>query len=663
MANGTISLGTSNQIQGRIKWSSTSNGTSANSSNVTATIQVKRTDSYTTSGTWKGSLTIGSTKKNFSKYKAVSGSWVTLHSFTETIKHNEDGTGACYIAGVINGPSGTSQENSKVTDSKTVTLDAICRYATLTSVTNFTDEENPSITYSAGAGDALDYIKASISADGSTDLIVRDVPTAGTSYVFALTKAERANLRAATPTSNTLNLTVILRSRLSGVDYESRKATVMSVVNADPVASPVVTDVNPETVAVTGNSSVLVAEYSYAKVVTNASAKKGAYIESVTVRNGYTSFSGDGTFEPVENSPIIVTVTDSRENSVTVQVQEAIVPYTPPSCFVESGSISAEGIVNLSVTGRFYNAAIGKTTNTLRVQCRVKADVGNYGNWVDMTTDMRDGEYSASKTLTGLDYRKNHVIQARAIDVITTTESAESTFVSIPIFDWSGKDFNFNVPVFFTGTEKPEKPLLITENRIENLNEPQNNEDAVNKAYADGKMSIVKLWENDKPSASFAGQQIVFDCDIRQFDMLLVEIGFSTTYSNRRTTNIIPTYGEDTYASITIVSPSNGKVGGRSVTDITSNGLNFQDAYYDSEVNNDYCIPQAIFGIRHVGSSVSSPSGGETPTDAVLYIAQTLSEKQKSTARTNIGAASVDDVMSSIVISDSEIDALTNAIK
>lgn len=663
MASGTISLGTSNQIQGRIKWSSKANGITANSSEVTATIQVKRVDSNTTSGTWKGSLTIGSSKKSFSKYKAVSGSWVTLHSFTETIKHSEDGAGSCYIAGVINGPSGTSQENSKVTDSKTVTLDAIGRYATLTSVTNFTDEENPSITYSAGAGDALDYIKASIAIDGYSDLITKDISKTGASYTFELTEAERTNLRAATPNSNTLNLTFVLRSRLSGVNYESKKTAVMSVVNADPVVSPVVTDVNPTTVAVTGDSGILVAEYSYAKVVTNASARKGASVESVKVSNGYTSFNSDGTFEPVENAPIIVTVTDSRKNSVTVQMQETIVPYTPPSCFVESGSISAEGIVNLSVTGRFYNAAIGKTTNTLRVQCRVKADGGNYGNWVDMTTDMRDGEYSASKTLTGLDYRKNHVIQARAIDVITTTESAESTFVSIPVFDWSGNDFNFNVPVFFTGTEKPEKPLLITENRIENLNEPQNNEDAVNKAYADGKMSIVKLWENGNPSESFAGQQIVFDCDIRQFDMLLVEIGFSTTYSNRRTTNIIPTYGEDTYASITIVSPSNSKVGGRSVTDITSNGLNFQDAYYGSEVNNDYCIPQAIFGIRHVGSSVSSPSGGETPADAVLYIAQTLSEKQKATARANIGAISADDVKIDPVITENEITALIGALK
>ena len=662
MASGTISLGTSNQIQGRIKWSSTSNGTSANSSNVTATIQVKRTDSYTTSGTWKGSLTIGSSKKSFSKYKEVTDSWVTLLSFTETVSHSADGSGTCYLAGVINGPSGTSQEDSKVTGNKTVTLDTIDRYATLTAVSDFTDEEDPVITIANPAGDLTKSLRGCICLDGE-DLITRELEGSQSEEIFLLTEEERTLLRSKTPTSPVLELTFALRSVLNGVAYESTQKAKMTVVNADPTADPEVVDINPVTVGVTGDNKLLVARKSYAKVTVNAAAYKGASIDSIQVTHGTTTLNGDGIIYRLSSLPIFITVTDSRGNTVTVAAQNTVVPYIPPSCFVESGSISGEGKIDLSVTGRFYNAAIGKTGNSLRVQCRAKVEGSAYGGWLDMSVELSGNEYVATKKLEGLDYRKNHIIQARAIDAITTSESSESTFVSVPIFDWSGKDFNFNVPVFFTGTEKPEKPLLITENRIENLNEPQNNEDAVNKAYADGKMSIVKLWENDKPSASFAGQQIVFDCDIRQFDMLLVEIGFSTTYSNRRTTNIIPTYDANTYASITIVSPSNSKVGGRSVTDITSNGLNFHDAYYGSEVNNDYCIPQAIFGIRHVGSSVSSPSGGETPTDAVLYIAQTLSEKQKSTARTNIGAASVDDVLSSIVISDSEIDALTNAIK
>ena len=43
MANGTISLGTSGAIMGQIVWSSSSNGSVANSSNVLATIQVRKT--------------------------------------------------------------------------------------------------------------------------------------------------------------------------------------------------------------------------------------------------------------------------------------------------------------------------------------------------------------------------------------------------------------------------------------------------------------------------------------------------------------------------------------------------------------------------------------------------------------------------------------------
>jgi hypothetical protein len=437
----------------------------------------------------------------------------------------------------------------------------------------------------------------------------------------------------------------------------------MTVVNADPTAAPVVTDINTTTVGVTGDSSILVAGCSKAKVTVNAAAYKGASVKEIQVINGTARLLGDGTIEVVKNAPIIVTVVDSRNNRVSVQAKNTIIPYAPPSCFVENSVLSGEGKMDLTVTGRFYNSSIGKTPNTLTVQCRVKPDGEDYGQWITMDLSPPGNEYTATKQLTGLDYQKNHTVQACAVDALKTVPSEEKIVVSIPVFDWGQTDFNFNVPVFFSGKEQPEKPLCIANNQIQNLNEPKNNEDAVNKAYADGKMSIVKLWENDNPTGEFAGQQIIFDCDIRQFDMLLVEIALSTTYSNRRTTNIVPIYEEGNYAALTVVSHTSSKVGGRNIRDITSNGLRFQDGYYDSEVNNAYCIPQAIFGIRRVGSSVSSPSGGEAPTDAVLYIAQTLTERQKATARANIGAVSADEINFDSVITENEITALIGALK
>ena len=500
MAGGTISLGTSGNIQGRIKWSSSSNGTTANASTVNATIQVKRTNSYTTTGTWKGTLTIGDTKKSYSKYKEVSDSWVTLYSFSETVKHKENGSGTCYIAGVINGPGGTSQEDSKVSESKTVTLDTIARYATLSSVGNFTDEEDPKITYSKGAGSALDSLNLGISLNGSTDIISKSISKTGSSATISLTDAERDQLRLATAGSNTLNLTFILRSRLSGVDYTSKKTAVMTVVNALPTVAVVVSDVNEKTAAVTGDSSILVAGYSCAEVTVSAEAYKGASIETIQITNGSSTITG-GIIDPVQNSPIVVAVTDSRKNTATETAPNTIVPYTPPSCFVENGMISGEGKLRLVVTGKFYNAAIGKTNNTLAVQYQIKPDGGDYGTWTEMEVLVSGNEYAAEILVEGLDYQKNHTVQARALDAVTATLSTEATFVSVPVFYWGKDFFKFNVPVTFSNMTL----LGLNPGDMNETGKFQEDLEATFATMKDGECKQVQFLDTNLSDQKFAG--------------------------------------------------------------------------------------------------------------------------------------------------------------
>lgn len=453
MASGTISLGTSNQIKGRIKWSSNTNGISANSSDVTAIIQVKRTNSYTTTGTWKGSLSIGGTKKSFSKYKDVSDSWVTLLSFSQTIAHNPDGTGSCELSGVINGPSGTSQEDSKVSEKKTVSLDRIARCATLTSVENFTDEENAVISYSKGAGSELESLTLGITANGSDDIISREISKTGSSSTVEFTNAERELLLELTRNSNVLPLTFVLRSRLSGADYESQKTANMTVVDAMPTISAIARDVNPSTLTVTGDDNILVAGYSQAEVTVDAKAYKGANVENILIVNGSKELSGNGILTPVQNAPIRVKVTDSRRNTAVQELANAILPYTSPNCFVENAVLSGEGKMLVAVSGKFYNEAIGKTENSLRVQCRVKAADSEYGEWIDMDVSLSGNTYDAGVQLEGLDYKKNHTLQARAADAITTKISDEVQVVSTPVFDWGQDDFAFNVPVKVQGVD------------------------------------------------------------------------------------------------------------------------------------------------------------------------------------------------------------------
>ena len=55
--------------------------------------------------------------------------------------------------------------------------------------------------------------------------------------------------------------------------------------------------------------------------------------------------------------------------------------------------------------------------------------------------------YLARARVEGLDYQATYQFQARATDKLETVTTPEKTVKSLPTFDWSGTDFNFNVPV------------------------------------------------------------------------------------------------------------------------------------------------------------------------------------------------------------------------
>lgn len=108
----------------RIKWSSTGN-TSTNSSSVTANIQIYRSGSSSTTGTFSGSITINGNKKSVSKKFSPYnwGSWVTVGSHTVTVPHNSDGTKSITIKGTLSN-TGTSMAGT-YSASGTATLDTL----------------------------------------------------------------------------------------------------------------------------------------------------------------------------------------------------------------------------------------------------------------------------------------------------------------------------------------------------------------------------------------------------------------------------------------------------------------------------------------------------------------------------------------------------------
>ena len=156
MASGSFELSVSGKIQAKITWSSSSNGSSANSSTVYADIYVRRTDGYTTRGhSWRMYLNIGGSTTSKSYYDdsiSVSSDWVWMGSHSATIGHNNDGTRSVYISGEIQGPSGTAAADWTSSGGQWCGLDTIPRASDIGTFSHGTYlDQGMSITYTSKA--------------------------------------------------------------------------------------------------------------------------------------------------------------------------------------------------------------------------------------------------------------------------------------------------------------------------------------------------------------------------------------------------------------------------------------------------------------------------------------------------------------------------------
>ena len=454
MASGTLELvrnSTGQYLTGRVLWSSTSNGTTANNSTVTAELQLQRAALNTTTGTFKGTFTLGSTSKTISWYGSLpSQQWVTIDTLTVTVNHDTSGKGSCYIYANINGPSGTTMAGTYVSGSATVTLDSISRYATIISVTGFTDSgnDNPTITYSNPAGSAVSSLQACLSIDGSNaDIAYRNIPMNGTEYTFPLSTSELNVLRAATPNSNSLNLIARIRSTIGGVTEHSDANCRMTITDAEPTLNPTVTDSNSTTKNLTGNSSKLIRYHSNATVTFNDAVYKYATLKSRKVTCGNKSLTANGTINGVESGTFEFTVVDSRGNTATKTITPTFVNYIKLTCDLQNALPDANGNMAVHVSGNYFNGSFGSRSNSLKVYYRYKTLGGTFENWRSITTKSSGNTYTADVTVSGLNYRSSYVFEAYAADSLETVYSESITVKASPVFDWGEDDFAFHVPV------------------------------------------------------------------------------------------------------------------------------------------------------------------------------------------------------------------------
>ncbi len=343
---------TSNQyIKYQILVTENSTSVANNTSSVTVKVIAWRTNQgYSTYGSGTCYCNINGTSYsqgiNSSQYIEYNSDTV-LFSQTVTIPHNADGTKSIFVEAEISHSRFSSDWNGF-----TVTLSNIPRQATLTAVQNFNDEQNPTITYSNPAGNAVSALDACISLTGSRDDVpYRAISKTGSSYTFNLTSAERTTLRNACANSNTLTVYFYVRTTIAGVQYWSNKPATMTIVNGNPtITGQSYKDNNASTVAITTNNQYIIQNQS--QLVFNFSsltALKSATLTSLAVTiNSVTkslSLSGAsmsnvsltfGTIDTSSNATASVVVTDSRGNNRSIDMNINVYEWKAPTAIVRA---------------------------------------------------------------------------------------------------------------------------------------------------------------------------------------------------------------------------------------------------------------------------------------------------------------------------------------
>ena len=390
---------------------------------------------------------------NIMKYDGTST--VTVKSGKKNVDHNDDGSKEISFSFSVSSLNVYYLPGSASEDG-TLTLTDISREATITNASNFSDGENPTITYSNPAGTAVTELAACISniAGNIAYAPYRAIPKSGTSYTFVLTDDEKQNLREAAKDSNSIYVRFYVRTKIGDTYYYSRLDRNFTITNANPIITADVVDANEITVALTGDSTKLIKYCSNARARMSAIAQKAARIDesSFIIRNGNNSASTSYiVFENVESNEFTFSATDSRGNVGTASVVSPMVNYIKLTCNIASNKPDALGNMNVVCSGAYFNGNFGATHNELTVQYRYAQTGGSFSGWTNMSVTISGNSYTAYADFDIPDFMqtKSYTFETRAIDLLSEVTSSESNVKSLPLFHWGENDFVFEVPVTF----------------------------------------------------------------------------------------------------------------------------------------------------------------------------------------------------------------------
>lgn len=302
---------------------------------------------------------------------------------------------------------------------------------------NIGDSQNLTWTNPSGATTSLKLCKT----DNST--IIDYGTVTGTSKTVTPT----ANtIYALTPNSNTYTARYIITTTANSTNYTNYKDFTFTVTNSNPIFSNFnYADINEETLALTGNSQILIKGYSTNKIMIEeedrAVAKNSATMKSYKVVQGSKSatveYSGSSSvsmsISNIDNATMTVYATDSRGNSSSIFKTALYKEYAPIIIKSVLATRSNNGVgqkVTLSYEGTFWNENFGSIDNSIiQLSYNYKeTSASSYDETkeIGLTPTIENEKYSGSISIqgdlgaNGFSVEKSFNIRLTAKDKLTT---------------------------------------------------------------------------------------------------------------------------------------------------------------------------------------------------------------------------------------------------
>ena len=224
--------------------------------------------------------------------------------------------------------------------------------------------------------------------------------------------------------------------------------------DAVPTIDSTVATTDAISLQLSGNTKTIINGVSNVQINLYATPTTGAYIKDKWCQNPPNYYSGKHgttqTFIGHNNGVFKFGATDTRNRSATKTITLAAIDYKSPTISIDGVDINTSGVATIDISGTWFKGSFGKVSNDITVSYRYKLNSSSsWGSWTTITNAAKnnDGTFSATVTKSGLSYTETYNFEAKVQDAINTVSSKEYIAKSLPVFDWSADDFNFNVPV------------------------------------------------------------------------------------------------------------------------------------------------------------------------------------------------------------------------